>query len=163
MTDHEPHELRGANGKFMRDPATAVTDAQAANLRGRGLSYRAIAAEMGWSHPSSAYEAVARAIAEVITEPAEAALQIELDRLDLAYRTTLAVLEREHVTVSNGKVITLGGEPLQDDGPILAAVDRLVRISESRRKLLGLDQPAKVSVDGGLRYEVVGIDPEALR
>jgi hypothetical protein len=50
-----------------------------------------------------------------------------------------------------------------DDGPVLSAIDRLVRISESRRKLLGLDQPAKMNVSGGLTYEVVGIDPEALR
>ena len=31
------------------------------------------------------------------------------------------------------------------------------------RKLLGLDQPVKTQVSGGVTYEVVGIDPEALR
>jgi hypothetical protein len=52
---------------------------------------------------------------------------------------------------------------MQDDGPVLSAIDRIVRISESRRKLLGLDQPAKTQVSGGVTYEVVGINPDDLK
>jgi hypothetical protein len=162
MTDQHD-KLRGGDGKFTRDPATAESDARAAELRAEGKTYRQIAAAMGWSHPQSAHDAVARAMAEIVAEPAAAAVQFELDRLDLAYRKTLAVLEGHHVTVSNGRVVVLDGEPLQDDGPVLAAVDRLVRISESRRKLLGLDSPTKMAVSGGLTYEVIGIDTEALK
>ena len=35
-------------------------------------------------------------------------------------------------------------KPLLDDGPKLAAIDRLVKIRESYRRLFGLDRPVKV-------------------
>lgn len=81
----------------------------------------------------------------------------ELGRLDAALvrlngleDAARQVLEREHITVNNGRIIVLDGSPLPDDGPVLAAIDRLIKVedarqrnSESRRKLLGLDAPAK--------------------
>lgn len=168
--------VRGHHGQFARDPATVATDAEAAAHRARGLSYREIAAEMDMS-VSSVHDAVKRALAEVITEPAEEALAFELERLDAElvrlddlYRKVEEVLGREHVTVSQGKVVTMeGGETVPDDDWILKAVDRLVKIDESRRRngesrrrLLGLDQPAKTQVSGGLTYEIVGVDPAQL-
>jgi hypothetical protein len=72
---------------------------------------------------------------------------VRLDGLEAAARQ---VLEREHITVNNGRIIVLDDAPLPDDGPVLAAIDRLIKVedarqrnSESRRKLLGLDAPAK--------------------
>jgi hypothetical protein len=65
------------------------------------------------------------------------------------YRSVMGVLEREHVTVSHGKIVVTpdpdtGEErPLIDDAPILNAVDRLLRIQERRARLLGLDAPVK--------------------
>jgi hypothetical protein len=52
---------------------------------------------------------------------------------------------------------------LADDAPVLNAVDRLVKISESRRKLLGLDAPAKVQSEGTVRYSIDGVNPEDLK
>jgi hypothetical protein len=153
---------RGTNGKWTRTVEGIERDAAAARLRSEGKSYRQIAAELGCDL-HTAHDAVQRAIAAVVAEPAAAAIHFELDRLDRLHRAAMEVLERHHVTVSNGKVIVVDGEPLLDDGPVLAAIDRLVRISESRRKLLGLDQPAKMNVSGGLTYEVVGVDTEALK
>jgi hypothetical protein len=155
-------QARGTNGKWVRTLEGAERDAEAARLRSKGKSYRQIAAALGCD-VHVAHSAVKRVIAEIITEPAEAAIAFELERLDRLHRAAMKVLERHHVTVSNGKVVEVDGQPLLDDGPVLSAIDRLVRISESRRKLLGLDQPAKMNVSGGLTYEVVGIDPEALR
>jgi hypothetical protein len=61
------------------------------------------------------------------------------------------VLERNHVTVSHGRIIRgENEEPLLDDGPVLTAIDRLLKIQERRAKLLGLDAPA--------RHEVVTLD-----
>lgn len=60
------------------------------------------------------------------------------------YAAAMEVLEREHVTVSNGRVVSLDdGTPLPDDGPVLQAIDRLLRIQERRARLLGLDAPVK--------------------
>jgi hypothetical protein len=153
---------RDGNGRYTRDLATAERDAEAARLRSRGMTYRQIAAHLGVT-VGNAHAAVQRALAEVIAEPAADALAFELERLDQLYQAALKVLEAQHITVSNGRVVELDGVPLPDDGPVLQAIDRLVRISESRRKLLGLDQPAKTQVSGGLTYEVVGVDPDALR
>jgi hypothetical protein len=47
---------------------------------------------------------------------------------------------------------------LEDDAPVLAAVDRLLRIQERRAKLLGLDAPVRADVGGKLSYEIVGVD-----
>jgi hypothetical protein len=78
-------------------------------------------------------------------------LEGELVRLNELEERAKLVLDRHHITVNNGRVIAVDGEPLQDDGPVLAAIDRLIKIedarrknNESQRKLLGLDAPTKV-------------------
>jgi hypothetical protein len=78
-------------------------------------------------------------------------LEGELVRLGELEARAKQVLDRHHITVNNGRVIAIDGEPLQDDGPVLQAIDRLVRIEDARRKnnaeqrkLLGLDAPTKV-------------------
>ena len=141
----------------MRSIQTAERDAEAARLRSRSMSYRQIAAALGID-VAAAHAAVQRALHDTLAEPAGDVRALELEKLDRAERAVLAVLERRHLTVSHGKVISVGGEPLEDDAPVLAAADRLVRISESRRKLLGLDSPVKVNLSGGVKYEVVGVD-----
>ncbi|MFE2911257.1 hypothetical protein [Kitasatospora indigofera] len=167
---------RGTNGKWTRTLEGIERDAEAARLRAEGKSYRQIAAKLGCD-VHTAHDAVTRAIATVVAEPAEAALHFELDRLDAElvrlgklYSKVMAVLEREHVTVSQGRVVTMDdGATVPDDDWILKAVDRLVKIDESRRRngesrrrLLGLDQPAKTQVTGGLTYEIVGISSDEL-
>jgi hypothetical protein len=78
-------------------------------------------------------------------------LEGELVRLGELEERARLVLGRHHITVNNGRVIAVDGEPLQDDGPVLAAIDRLIKIEDARRKnnaeqrkLLGLDAPTKV-------------------
>lgn len=155
-------QARDGGGKFIRTVETAERDAKAARMRSRGMSYRDIARALHID-VRTAHTAVKNAMQEIIREDAEAAIQFELDRLDEMHQAALKVLERHHIVVSNGQVVRLDGEPMQDDGPVLSAIDRIVRISESRRKLLGLDQPAKTQVSGGVTYEVVGINPDDLR
>jgi hypothetical protein len=155
-------QARDGDGKFIRTVETAERDAKAARMRSRGMSYRDIARALEID-VKTAHTAVKHAMQDVVREAAEDAVQFELDRLDEMHRAALKVLERHHIVVSNGQVVRLDGEALQDDGPVLSAIDRIVRISESRRKLLGLDQPAKTQVSGGVTYEVVGINPEDLR
>jgi hypothetical protein len=90
-------------------------------------------------------------------------LQYELDRLDHMQQAVLAVLdnpgqvvmvaewrgEYDHhpETGERFKKIEMVPVLVVDDRKILGAVDRLVRISESRRKLCGLDAPVKVAAD----------------
>lgn len=144
MTDpNDPGRSRTSQGRFARANAEVEHDARAAELRGQGKSYRAIARELGVS-VSSAHDAVMRAFRDTLSEPAEQARAVELARLEEAHDAALAVLLREHLTVSHGKIIVGNdGRPLIDDGPTLQAIDRIRALSESRRKLLGLDAPQR--------------------
>jgi hypothetical protein len=86
-----------------------------------------------------------------------ARLEAALERLLNMEESVRRVMARKHITVNNGRVIqainpdTGEEEPVEDDTFVLQAIDRLNRIEESRRKtsesirrLLGLDMPAKV-------------------
>lgn len=142
---------RGADGKYIRTIADAERDAKAARLRARGWSYSRIAVELGYTDKGNAYHAVQRILVETIAEPAAELRQIELARLDALYEAALGVLERRHITVSNGRVVYVSDKdgvetPLEDDAPVLQAIDRCLRIQERRAKLLGLDAPAKLEV-----------------
>lgn len=165
MTDTpEPKKQpRDGNNRFIRTPDSARRDAQAAELRAEGRSYQQIADELGLANKGSAHHAVRRALRDISEKPAQAVRDLELRRLDAMYEAVMEVLERRHVTVSHGKVIDLDGEPLIDDGPVLQAVDRLLKIQARRAALLGLDAETKVNLSGGVTYEIVAVDPEALK
>jgi len=140
-------KARGGNGAYIRTLSDAQRDAEAARLRARGLTYQQIADELGWTSRGDAHHAVQRALEATVKEAADEVRAIELDRLDTLYRAALAVLEAEHFTVSNGRVVSLDGSgPLPDTGPVLAAIDRLLKIQERRSKLLGLDAPSKAAI-----------------
>lgn len=156
--DQQTDKPRGGNGRYTRSLETAERDAEAARLRGRSMSYRAIADAMGYESHTSAMDAVKRALDAAPAEAAPEVRKMELGKLDHMETIVLGVLERLHVTVSNGNVMRLDGQPLQDDGPVLAAVDRLVKIQDRRSKLLGLDAPVKADIGGKLTYEIVGVN-----
>lgn len=152
--DNGKGQPRGQHGKFDKQPGSAARDAEAAALRAQGKTYRAIAERLDIS-VQTAHEAVKRAYLAVVQESAEEALKIELDRLDL--------LQEKAMTLLSGAYIKFQGSgesmvELVDVGPNLTAIETLRKISESRRKLLGLDQPAKVNVSGGIAYTLNGVD-----
>lgn len=142
--------------KRRRTVAQIERDAQAVEYRRRGLSYRQIAAQMGWKNQASAYEAVQRGLADSAVEASDEVRRLEVDRLDEMRRHALRVLATPHMMVSQGVVVTwtdpkTGEEtPVPDDTPVLLAIDRLVKISERTAKLLGLDAP--------VRHEVITLD-----
>jgi hypothetical protein len=122
-------------------------DAWAADRRGDGWHYKDIAEGLGISI-SAAHDAVERAYHRTLNAPAERARAVQRARLERIHEAAMEVLERKHITVSHGRIIAgEDSEPLLDDGPVLQAVDRLLRISESLRKLEGLDAPSRVSID----------------
>ncbi|MET8826088.1 hypothetical protein ABZX40_13530 [Streptomyces sp. NPDC004610] len=155
-----PHPGRNRQGEFTRTLDTAGRDADACRLRAQGYTYQQIADELDFSNKGDAHHAVSRALREVVREPAEELLKIELDRLD-AQLVRLKGLEVEarrvldapHIVVSNGHVIHHPDTdlPMEDDAPILQAIDRLVKIedarnrnAERRAKLTGVEAAVKV-------------------
>jgi hypothetical protein len=91
-------------------------------------------------------------------------------------RVAVEVMRRDHVHVSAGKIVReeLGvhagpdgpeyelGAPLMDDGPTLAAIDRVAKIDAQIAQLLGLNAPTRVEAEGSLTVTVVGVDPAEL-
>lgn len=159
---------RDSKGHYVRTPAQAAKDAEAAELRTQGLTYQQIADQAGFSDKSSARQACRRALREIVHGSAEKLLALHVDRLESLYEAAVDVMEAEHVVVSHGKVVTMVDpdtqeeRPLRDNGPKLQALREARSTLESFRKLMGLDQPTQVSVSGSVRYEVVGVDPEDL-
>ncbi|MFG3510239.1 hypothetical protein ACGF5F_32605 [Streptomyces sp. NPDC047821] len=163
MPDRSPKTNR-RNGRFDSNIDHAERAAKAARLAADGKSYTDIAAELGYADKSGAWRAVQRAKASVMETPALELIQVEAAQLDSLYVEALDILGRDHVAVSQGRVVKDDdGNPILDDGPKLAALRELRSIRESYRKLLGLDAATKTEVSGGVKYEIVGVDMDQLR
>lgn len=134
-----------------RSAQTMERDAKAYDLFRRGLSYRQIAAEMGYS-ANAAFEAVRRAAKDNAVDPLEAAeaRQVFLDRFQDYRRAAQRVLSTRHYVASaqSGK-LAYGpdGQPLLDDDPVLRALDRLCKIDDMELRLRDLYPAAKSRVE----------------
>jgi DNA-binding CsgD family transcriptional regulator len=160
--DDKTELTRDGTGKFTRSFTTAQRDAEAARLRTRNYTYAEIGERLGMSK-QAAQQAVKRVMDEVRADAAEDVVQFEEAKLNAAEQLVWAVLDAKHVTVQHGRlVLGLDDLPLEDHGPVLAAVDRLVKISESRRKLLGRDAAQKLDLSGEVTYQIIGVDPDVL-
>lgn len=95
----------------------AEKHARALNLRRSGATYQQIAEQLGYANRGMAYRIVSEELAKVTAEPAEALLQLELDRLD---------------------TMLLGLWPKARTGHA-ESVRAVLRIMERRSRYLGLD------------------------
>ncbi|QRE81855.1 hypothetical protein F1734_17465 [Rhodococcus ruber] len=100
-----------------------------------GKQWAEIAEDLGYADASGAYRAAKRLLDRTEFEAVEEYRAIEADRLDDAHRTQL-----EHLTK-----VKLTGAP-EDVSAVAKAVSAIVRISDRRSKLLGLDAPTRVDV-----------------
>jgi len=151
-------------------------------LRDDGLTFKEIGAELGISdqrawqiHKKALRERPALAAATVRDEERKQAQLATIDEqrrdADMAREAVMAVLTARHITISNGIAVRVEGEPVLDDAPVLAAVDRLVKLddllvklADQEAKLLGLYAPVKQTVDATVNYTVGGgVDISALR
>ena len=99
---------------------------EALRLRLLRLPYRTIAERVGYASPSSAYRAVERALKNLPRENATALRDQELEALDVAQRSIMRMVLSGH----------------------LGAIDRMLRIMDSRARLAGLyAMPAETGVD----------------
>lgn len=133
---------RGKNGQYTRTVDTATKDALAARLRATGAGYRVIAARLGYETASGAHKAVQRALAAVPVEDVAELRALECERLDVLTEKLWTVLNTRYPLLAPGvELVGSDGKPVADPAPILAAIDRLARISEQRARLLGLNAP----------------------
>jgi hypothetical protein len=118
-------EQCNVNAKENLEIQTLKRDSRVYELRIQGLTFDAIANEVGFSGPSGAWQAYQRIRHEVIFESIDDARQLELMRLD---ELQVAVWDR-----------AVNGE--------LPAAHCVLKIMDRRAKLLGLDKPEKVEVN----------------
>lgn len=135
--------------------AIAERRAKAVNMKLAGAKYAEIATELGYKSPGAACQDITRALEQAVAEQSrsiELLREEELQRLDLLLAEAWAVLKRQHVTVSHGKIVCgEDGRPLEDDGPVLQAIDRILKIQERRAKYIP-------GLEAAQRHEVVTMD-----
>lgn len=133
-----------------------VRRAEAIRLARDGSTYAEIADRLGYSSPQAAHRDVKAALAPAAKALREAGIEylaIQAMRLEQAHADMRAVFEE------------YGGEYSDAADQRIAAVLATVRISESFRKLIGLDAPAKTetktTLDATVGY-AIAVSPEEL-
>ncbi|MDD3072034.1 MAG: hypothetical protein PHX88_12665 [Methanoculleus horonobensis] len=112
---------------------------KALELRKKGYRYEAIAKKLGYTSRGTAHKAVMRELellAQECQEEAAKVRDLELQRLDDLF-------------LAAWKAIAGGSE---------SAIDRALRVSESRRKLLGLDAAEKHEHSGDITISLRAVD-----
>ncbi len=159
------------NSRASKQAEVAKRRTEAIRMHLAGHRLQAIADALGYSSVQTAQKDIARAVEALKAEQHKAADElraVELARLDDALAVCIRIMNEQHVAHSGGKIVerVIDGQivPVIDNGPSLAAADRIVKISESRRKLLGLDAPAKqeIATEATVHFKVEGVAAEEL-
>lgn len=115
------------------------------------MSFRQIAEKYGKS-VSTVHKYINDYKPSLLEGPAMQWREHEVEKLDELESRVWKLLDKRYYRVDHGKLIRIEDEetgeetPMLDDGPLLQAVDRLIKISERRSKLLGLDRPIQAEV-----------------
>lgn len=140
----------------------AHRDAEIMRMRRQGHTFQQIGDALEFSR-QYAHERYTELLKEIPGHEVAEYRREQEERLDALLVEAHKVLERRHITVSNGQVVRLDGSPVEDDGPTLAAIKTILDIESRRAKLLGLDAPTKTEVTGQeLRVTVVGVNTDNL-
>lgn len=165
---------RDGAGRFSRTVDSAERDAEALHLRARNWTLQAISDHLGYGSRANVHHALRRALDGVVTPAAAELRTIQDAQLDELAARAQAVLDARHLVFWQGRPVRLCAEhpdactqacgEVVDDAPVLRAIECLLRIMERRARLWGLDAPvrAQVEASGTVRYEIVGVDTEAL-
>src|SRR5687768_10325876 len=112
--------------------AAAQRDAELVRLKREGKTFEEIGQQFGFSrqYAHKRYWELVRELREQTTADVADYRDEQLDRYEWLIRETTAILRRDHVHVSQGRVVreTPDSPPLLDDGPKLAAIRELRQI-----------------------------------
>lgn len=120
-----------------------LRDADIWALRARGHSVMQIAETQDLS-PATVRASLSRVAEEYKVESAAEIIKMELDRLDIMLVHAMHALEGEYVAWSNGRMMKDDdNNSVPDVGPVMKAIDTILKIMDRRSKYLGLDAPSK--------------------
>lgn len=121
--------------------------------------YSEIYLELGYTSISAATKDFSRALAENLAAQ-DTSLELyreeQIQEMDYLAEEAHKILRGEYfVVANNGRIVEHPhtGEPLLDKGPKLAAMDRIVKISDRIAKLRGLDAPTRI--EGALSIDAL--------
>ncbi|HTI77439.1 MAG TPA: hypothetical protein VL634_20740 [Mycobacterium sp.] len=151
-------------------------DDRIVKLKREGKSFQQIADELGISKSGAilGFQRVKARVNERADANYEAYRDEQLARIATMRAVVEDVVHAKHVTISNGHVVSriigedeetgrpIYGEPYEDDAPVLAAVDRMIKLDEREAKLLGLDAKTEMDHTGTITIEFIGVDPNDL-
>lgn len=128
-----------------------------------GVSFQTVADKLGISR-QYAHELYWEGMGEVKSPAVHAQREeqnaILRDTLERAY----AIANKRHLAISGTEIVRdADGKPLIDDGPELASIREIRAIVMDMAKLNGTLAPVQATINGAIRYEVAGLNLEALQ
>lgn len=120
-------------------------------LKARGWNWPRIARELGYATGAMAQREILIELERRRREfrgLLDAAVELELEKLDAIENLMWGIIAYKHVIIQHGKVVLdpRTNELIPDKVPIMQATDRLLRIQDTRAKLLGLYAAFKVDM-----------------
>lgn len=144
QTKKKPPNKRERAAQVMREQVTQ----ECLTLRKKGMSHRDIAAALIEAHAEEVppftitYKTVGNYLRAALTELVKQRMASTDQLVELELQTLNWLHESQSGAVDAGDS---------------TAASTVLRVSESRRRLLGLDSPAKVEVEGELHHSIVRI------
>lgn len=120
-------------------------------LKARGWNWAKIARELGYTNGAMAQREILVELERRRREfrgLLDAQVELELEKLDTMENLMWAIIAHKHIVIQHGKVVIdpRTQELILDTAPQMQATDRLLRIQDSRAKLLGLYAAFKVDM-----------------
>ena len=151
--------LEGRNGAIWRRYCSGATQQQLADEYGIAqTTVSGIIAKVRAEIPQETKEEKRAALADLYDEMSDALAEIARGGPIPAYSQGRKIVLRE-ADPDNGVEEVVAS----DYSGVAKAIDSLVKLTESKRKMLGLDAPIENTVTSKVTYEVVGIDMGDLR
>lgn len=146
-------------GKPVADMDMVERDQKIVALKRQGRSFQQIADELGISKSGAilGFQRVKKRVEAATDEDYIKYRDEQLERVATLREVVADVIGARHVTISNGHVIheIIGrnddgtpkyGDAYDDHGPVLAAIDRMVKLDDQEAKLIGLYPKQAVSI-----------------
>lgn len=159
----------GDQRKRLNAHDTAARRTQLAELvRDGRYTWEQIAEQLDYASPGAAatdYKRIVEIRRKELAQTLDEQRAAQLEGLQEIRRVAVEVMRRDHLAVSGGNVIIdpRNDDVLKDDGPRLAAIDRIAKIDAQIAALLGLNAPTRVEENGELKIIVEGVDLEGLK
>lgn len=153
MTIQSPPPQNPRTGKFLKTLESAGRDAEACRMLERGHTYQEIADTLGFGNRGHAYRAVQQALAALPRESAMELRRVRTNQLNYLLYNAMQIIGGTYPVVSqSGQIVRdEDGQPLLDEAPRLAAIDKARRIVMDLAKIEGIIAPirteAVISID----------------